>query len=85
VKSSNTQIKIYAKALHTFSHIQLILTMLPWKLNKLLQGTQLLVAEHQATTKFDISIWVPKTKLNSVAFSPHSNYTDQATAACQRS
>jgi hypothetical protein len=26
-----------------------------------------------------------KTKLNSVAFSPHANYTDRATAACRRS
>jgi hypothetical protein len=30
--------------------------------------------------------YVSKTKkLNSVAFSPHENYTDRATAACRRS
>jgi hypothetical protein len=29
--------------------------------------------------------YVPKLKLNSVAFSPQANYTDRAIAACRRS
>lgn len=49
VTSSNTQIQIYAKALRTFPHMPLILTMLPWKLNQLLQGTLLLNADYQTT------------------------------------
>jgi hypothetical protein len=43
---------------------------------------------HQGDNKKCIHIefyYKTKTKLNSVAFNPQANYTDQATAACRRS
>jgi hypothetical protein len=52
-----SRLKIGAKTLNILSHIRLVLSTLPWKLNQLLLSRPLLLAEYRITIK---SVWSVK-------------------------